>query len=221
MERIKKSTFTFLSDLKMHNEKGWFNENRSSYDNARSNYSLLIDDIIRQITVFDPIMKGLEAKSCMFRINRDIRFSSDKSVYKTHFGAYIVQGGKNNADRFAGYYIHLEPGNNSMIAGGAWVPPAPWLSAIRENISESGDDLMQIISSKEFTAYFGTLDGESLKTAPRGYPKDHKYIDLLRLKSLVGVKMFRDEEVLKESWTSEIVNCARALQPLVTFLNNY
>jgi uncharacterized protein (TIGR02453 family) len=88
--------------------------------------------------VFDPIIKGLEAKSCIFRINRDIRFTNDKSPYKSNFGAFIVRGGKKNGDKFAGYYFHIEP-EKSIIAGGAYMPPAPWLSAIREKIDEKPD----------------------------------------------------------------------------------
>ena len=135
MENIKKSTLDFLNDLKNNNNRDWFIKNRSAYSEAKDNFESFIQEIINKIIDFEPIMKGLEVKSCIYRINRDIRFSNDKSPYKSHFGAYIVRGGKKNGDKFAGYYIHIEPGK-SIIAGGAYMLPKPWLSAIREKIDE-------------------------------------------------------------------------------------
>ncbi len=146
MEQIKQSTLDFLSDLKRNNERDWFIKNRKRYDDARMNYEAFVQAVIDEISEFDPIIRGLEAKSCTYRINRDIRFSNDKTIYKTHLGAFIVKGGKKNGDRYAGYYVHVEPGNNSMIAGGAYIPPMPWLTAIREKIDEQGDIFMKIIS---------------------------------------------------------------------------
>ena len=105
-------------------------------------------------------MKGLEVKSCVYRFNRDIRFSNDKSPYKSHFGAFIVRGGKKNGDKFAGYYFHIEPGK-SIMAGGAYMPPAPWLSAIREKIDEEPEELVKILKAKDFIKYFGQLTEKS------------------------------------------------------------
>ena len=220
MEIIKTSTLRFLSDLKRNNDKEWFNLNRNRYEDAKRNFESFIQAVIDEIAAFDPIIKGLEAKSCIFRINRDIRFSNDKSVYKTNFGAFIVKGGKKNGDKFAGYYIHAEPGEN-MIAGGAYIPPSPWLSAIREKIDDEGDRLMRIISSCEFKRYFGELEGEKLKSAPKGYGKDHPYIELLKLKSFLGVHMISDREMTGENIFPEIIGAARALKPLNDFLNDY
>jgi uncharacterized protein (TIGR02453 family) len=129
MEQIYRSTLEFLSDLKKHNDRDWFQKNRSRYLEAKSNFESFIQAVIDKIAAFDPILKGLEASSCTYRVNRDIRFSNDKTLYKTHMGAFIVRGGKQNGDRYAGHYIHVEPGNNSMIAGGAYMPPAPWLNS--------------------------------------------------------------------------------------------
>ena len=137
MEAIKKSTLDFLKNIKENNNRDWFLNNRKSYDDAKINFESFVQTVIDEIVSFDPIMKGLEAKSCSYRINRDIRFSPDKTIYKTHLGAFIVRGGKKNGDKFAGYYIHVEPGN-SMIAGGAYMPPAPWLSAIEKKSAKMG-----------------------------------------------------------------------------------
>jgi uncharacterized protein (TIGR02453 family) len=221
MVTIKKSTLEFLSDLKRHNDRDWFIMNRSRYDEARANYESFVQGVIDEISVFDPVFKDLGVKSCTYRINRDIRFSNDKTLYKTHLGAYIVRGGKQNGDRFAGYYVHVEPGGNSMIAGGAYVPPKPWLSAIREKIDEQGDKLMDVLGNKDFKKYFGEIEGEKLKSAPKGYPKDHPYIELLRLKSFLAARMISDKEVISEGCFDLIIRASKAMKPFNDYLNDY
>jgi uncharacterized protein (TIGR02453 family) len=219
--QIQTSTLQFLKDLKLRNEKDWFLKNRPRYDEAKLNYESFIQAIIDDISGFDPILKGLEAKTCIYRIYRDIRFSNDKTIYKTHLGAFIVRGGRKFGDRFAGYYVHIEPGSNSMIAGGAYMPPAPWLTAIREKIDEHGDKLMKIISQKDFVKMFGGLEGEKLKSAPKGYPKDHPYIELLKMKSFLVVKMIPDKEVITEKCYETVINASKIIKPLNDFLNDY
>jgi uncharacterized protein (TIGR02453 family) len=221
MEQIKQSTLDFLSDLKQHNDREWFAKNRKRYEEARTNYESFVQAIIDKIADFDPILKGLEVKSCTYRINRDIRFSNDKTIYKTHLGAFVVRGGKNNGDRLAGYYVHVEPGNNSMIAGGAYIPPIPWLTAIREKIDEQGDLFLKIINNKEFMNFFGKIEGEKLKSAPKGYSKDHPYIEMLKLKSFLASKMISDKEILSKECFDFIVKACRVMKPLNDFLNDY
>lgn len=219
--QIQTSTLHFLKDLKLHNDKDWFIKNRPRYEDARRNFEYFVQAVIDEISSFDPILKGLEVTSCTYRINRDIRFSNDKTIYKTHFGAFIVRGGKRNGDRLAGYYVHVEPGNNSMIAGGAYMPPMPWLTALRGKIDEQGDKLLKIINQKDFVKIFGGLEGEKLKSAPKGYPKDHPYIELLKMKSFLVVKMIPDKEVTSESCIDTIINASRIMKPLNDFLNDY
>jgi len=221
MEQIKQSTLEFLSDLKNHNEREWFIKNRKRYDDAKSNFESFVQAVIDQMSVYDPILKGLEAKSCTYRINRDIRFSNDKTIYKTHLGAFIVKGGKKNGDRFAGYYFHVEPGGNSMIAGGAYVPPMPWLSAIREKIAEQGQEFLKIIENREFIKYFGKLEGDSLKSAPKGYSRDHPYIEFLRLKSYLVTKIISDKEIVSNDCFDIVIRAAVAMKSLNDFLNDY
>jgi len=221
MNLINKTTLEFLSDLKSHNDREWFQENRSRYLEAKSDYESFIQAVITKIAEFDPILKGLEASSCMYRINRDIRFSNDKTLYKTHMGAFIVRGGKQNGDRFAGYYIHIEPGNNSMIAGGAYIPPSPWLRTIREKIDEQGDEFLKIIHNKEFVNFFGELEGEKLKTAPKGFPKDHPLQEVLKMKSYLVTKMIPDKEVTGKGLFDLVIRGSRIMKPLNDFLNEY
>ena len=218
MEPIKKSTLDFLNTIKFNNNRDWFIKNRSLYSEAKDNFESFVQEIIDKTIDFEPIMKGLEVKSCVYRINRDIRFSNDKSPYKTHFGAFIVRGGKKNGDKFAGYYIHIEPGK-SIIAGGAYMPPSSWLSSIREKINEEPEKLIKIIQSKDFIKYFGKIEGEKLKTAPKGYPSDHPNIDLLKFKSYLIVNEVSDELVLSERYFDYAMNVIKAMKPLNDFLN--
>jgi uncharacterized protein (TIGR02453 family) len=221
MEQINKSTLELLSDLKKHNDRDWFLQNRNRYLEAKLNYESFIQAVINGISAFDPILKGLEAKSCTYRINRDIRFSNDKTLYKTHLGAFIVKGGKQNGDRYAGYYVHVEPGNNSMIAGGAYIPPSPWLKLIREKIADQGDKFLKIIENKEFVNIFGHLEGEKLKTAPKGFPKDHPNIEFLKFKSYLVTRMISDKEIIGKDCFDLIIRASKAMKPLNDFLNDY
>ena len=221
MIKIQNSTLQFLSELKCNNNRDWFIQNRKRYEEAKKNYEIFVQSIIEAISVFDPILKGLEAKSCTYRINRDIRFSPDKTLYKSHLGAFIVRGGRKNGDRLAGYYVHVEPGDNSMIAGGAYIPPMPWLTAIREKIDEEGDRFFKIINNKELKGIFGDIEGEKLKTAPKGYPKDHPNIEILKMKSFLASRTISDKEIVSEKCLDLIISASKALKPLNDFLNEY
>lgn len=216
--RIEQSTIKFLFDLSRHNDRIWFADNRSRYEQARDNFSTFVQAVIDEIVEFEPIFKGLEAKSCIYRINRDIRFTNDKSVYKSNFGAFMVRGGKKSADRFPGYYIHIEPGR-SFLSGGSYIPPAPWLNAIRENISENGDKLVKILNNKEYKKYFTGLEGEKLKLPPRGYPKDHPHIELIKMKSFLTEKTLTNDEVTDPGFYTVAIGAFRAMKPLNDFLD--
>jgi uncharacterized protein (TIGR02453 family) len=129
----------------------------------------------------------------------------------------MVRGGKKNGDRFPGYYFHCEPGS-SFVAGGAYVPPAPWLNAIREKIGENADELIKIVNNKEFKKYFGGLEGEKLKTAPKGYPRYHPHIELLKMKSFLAERPVSDREITSEDCFDLVVSAFRAMKPLHDFL---
>jgi uncharacterized protein (TIGR02453 family) len=221
MEQIKKSTLEFLADLKKHNDRDWFMKNRARYIEAKTNFETFVQALINEIIKFDPILRGLEVSSCTYRINRDIRFSNDKTIYKSHLGAFIVRGGKKNGDKYAGYYVHVEPGNNSMIAGGAYMPPMPWLTAIREKIDQEGKKFLEIINHRDFIKHFGKIEGEKLKSAPKGFQKDHPMIELLKLKSYLVVKMISDKEVVGNECFDDIIRISKAMKPINDFLNEY
>lgn len=217
LPRIEQSTILFLHDLGRNNDRLWFADNRSRYVEARGNYEIFIQALLDEIVKFDPIYQGLEAKSCIYRINRDIRFSRDKSVYKTNFGAFMVRGGKKNADKYPGYYLHIEPGA-SFISGGAYIPPSSWLNVIREKIAGDGDKLMEITNSIEYKKYFNGIEGESLKVPPRGYSKDHPHIELIKMKSFLADRNCTDTEVLAVDFFDTVIGAFRAMKPLNDFL---
>jgi uncharacterized protein (TIGR02453 family) len=218
METINKATLEFLSKLKKNNDRDWFSRNRKEYEAAKDNFGTFVQEVIDRIVKFDPILKGLDAGQCIFRINRDTRFASDKSPYKTNLGAFIVRGGRKNGDKFTGYYVHIEPGN-SFIAGGAYMPPSPWLTAIRENITAEPEKIKKILAAKDFVKFFGQLEGEKLKSAPRGYASDHPQIELLKHKSYLVMHNLKDSDVLKPGFQDLVVDASRAMKPLNDFLN--
>ena len=211
-----KSILAFLNQIKENNSKEWLDAHREEYQVATQSFNLLVEQLIAGISEFDSSIKGITVKDCTYRFNRDIRFSANKMPYKTHFGAFICPKGKNSG--FSGYYFHIEPGK-SIMAGGAYTPPAPWLSSIREKISDSPDEFIKITKAKDFIKYFGSVDGEKLKTAPKGYPKDHPHIELLKLKSYLVVNEATDKLVLSSDFQNHVINVFKTMKPLNDYLN--
>ena len=218
MQNITQSTFQFLKSLKKNNDRDWFKEHRKEYEKAKLEFTSFIDALIIEIAKFDKEIAHFSAKDTIFRIHRDVRFSKDKSPYKTHFGAHISSAPKKSEIHTrAGYYIHLEPGA-SMLAGGAYLPEGSWLKAIRQEIHYNADSLKKIISDPGFKQYFD-MEGEKLKTAPRDYPKDHPEIELLKHKSFLAVHHCDDKEVLSDEFLKHCARAFKELYPFDQFLN--
>ncbi len=213
---LQASTLEFLRELREHNVKDWFDENRSRYQAARNNVIALVDRILEDMMGFEPGVRGLEAKKTLFRINRDIRFSKNKDPYKTNFGAWIVEGGKKS--NLAGYYINIQP-ESIFIGGGVYMPPSPQLKLIRQQIDLNAPRLREIMADEEFKDYFGEMRGESLKTAPKGFEKDHPDIDLLRMKSFTFTREFNEAEALEADFAGQVADGFATLQPFIAFLN--
>ncbi|MBN1639483.1 MAG: DUF2461 domain-containing protein [Ignavibacteriales bacterium] len=174
-----KKIIQFLSDLNKNNNKDWFQSNKASYQYAKDEFEQFIDILIPLLKEVDEDIDVESSKECIFRIFRDVRFSKNKSPYKTNFGALIAKGGRKS--KHAGYYLHIEP-NKSFIGGGIYMPPSEILIAIRTHIYENIKDFNAIIHKKSFKKYFPEIYGEKLITAPKGFPKDFKYIELLKHK---------------------------------------
>ena len=216
---ISPSTIKFLKDLKKNNNKPWFDANRERYDGARQDFERFVALVIREMGKFDPDIKELQTKDCIFRINRDIRFSKNKTPYKTNLSASLDRGGKKSI--YAGYYFHLEPGK-SFVAGGIWMPMAPELKKIRQEIDYCLPDLLHILNDKKFKAAFGGLETTaetSLTNVPRGYEKTNPAAPFLKLKSLLVSREVPDASLGKPSLLKETVAAFRSMHPLIAFIN--
>ncbi|MCG8309194.1 MAG: DUF2461 domain-containing protein [Cytophagales bacterium] len=219
MSTITKKTFQFLKELKQNNNREWFLENKSRYEEAKKEFETFIDALIAEISKFDRSISHHTAKDCVFRIYRDVRFSKDKSPYKTHLGAHITSAAKKSEIHSrAGYYIHIGPGE-SMLAGGAYLPQGPWIKAIRQEIAYNADDLRKIINGKKFKEYFGAIEGEKLKKAPKDYEADHPEIELLKYKSFLASHKCSDGTVTSKEFLQHSAEVFKALYPFDEFLN--
>ncbi len=210
-------SFSFLKDLKNHNNREWFGRNKAIYDEAKQEFEHITELVIHEIASFDKALAGVIPKDCIFRIFRDIRFSNDKTPYKANFGAYFASGGRKSP--FAGYYLHIEPGE-SMLAGGLYMPSSPILNAIRKEIFEHIDEFKEIVNSQEFIKHFGGFVGEKLKTAPKGFPKDFRDIDLLKFKNYTIIESKTDAEMRNNSIITEIKETFKLMVPMNQFLND-
>ena len=214
---LSKNVLQFLSDLEENNYKEWFHENKPTYQKVKKEFEQFIAHTIANIAQFDDSIKHLEPKSCIFRINRDIRFSKDKSPYKTNFGGFMTPGGRNGG--YAGYYIHIEPGN-CFLAGGIYMPPSDRLKAVRTEIFDNTEDFKKILNDKNFKKHFKAITNEDkLKTAPKGFPKDFEDIDLLKYKHYTVMKPIGDELIYSDKFASEVHETFKALYPFNRFIN--
>jgi uncharacterized protein (TIGR02453 family) len=212
------TSLRFLSALKENNYKEWFHANKEFYNEAKKEFEDFTNLLIGEIHVFDKEIGYPEAKNCIFRIFRDIRFSANKTPYKSNFGAYIARGGSRKS-AYGGYYFHFEPGN-SMLAGGVWMPQPNILKGIREEIYHNADEFLEIIKDQKFKKHFTGMDGDAvLKNAPKDYPKDWEYIDLLKFKSYTISKAIPDELVQSEKIIPVTVEVFKAMVPLNKFFN--
>lgn len=216
---LQSSTLLFLKQLTRNNNKPWFDANRKKYDEARKDFENFIQSLIDQFGKKDLSIASLTAKQCLFRINRDIRFSKDKTPYKKNFAASINKDGKKSV--LAGYYFHLEPGN-SFIGGGIWMPMPAETQKIRQEIDYCYDEFKKIIVSKKFTGIYPGLDMEDeirLTNVPKGYTRDNPAAEFLKLKSWVAMAPLTDASLTSKELLKKSVDALTAIQPLINFLN--
>ena len=207
----------FLTDLSANNNREWYHANKKRYEESREKILFLTDVIINEIRKFDPEIPALSPKDCVFRIFRDVRFSKDKRPYKTNFGAFIAKGGRKSMN--AGYYFHLDP-EESFVGGGVYMPPSEPLRAIRNYMADHGAEFLEIINDKNFKKTYPEMYEDKLKTAPKGFPKDHEYIDLLRYKSFVFSSKLDKSDISSDKLIGKIVDSFKQLHPVNLFLND-
>ena len=208
---LDESVFKFLITLEKNNNRDWFAKNKPKYLDANEHFKALSEEINKGMQKQDNI-----EKMQLYRIYRDVRFSKNKEPYKSNFS-----GGFKRATKAlrGGYYLHLQPGGNSMVGGGFWQPNASDLKRIREEIATDASPLRDIINSASFKKHFGVLGGQKLKTAPKGYPRDHPDIDLLRYKSFIISKYFTDKEVETPGFSDEVLKYFQATRPFFDYMS--
>lgn len=213
-----KPLISFLRELDQNNHKAWFDEHRASYEKAKAINLELAAELIAAIGKWDENISMLQPKDCVFRINRDVRFSKNKAPYKNNMSVYLAPGGK-KAER-AGYYIHLQPGA-SFVAGGFYQPNAEVLAKIRQEIDYNLEEWESILQKKSFRNAFpkGLDRSDALKKAPRGYESDHPGLAYLQLKSFVAQQPISDEAVWAKSFVPDVIKYFQTLSPFLAFLN--
>jgi uncharacterized protein (TIGR02453 family) len=216
---LQASTLKFLKDLKKNNNKPWFDNNRRSYEEAKADFANFIQAVIDKYAKSDPTIKSILAKDCMFRINRDVRFSNDKSPYKTNMGAYISRGGKKSI--YGGYYFHCEPGQ-CFVGGGLWMPMPPELNKVRQEIDYNFVRFKKIITSKKFRSVYKDLSRDKeyiLSRVPKGYDPGNPAAEYLKLKSFVSMAALKDSDLTSKDLVKKTTTAFEALQPVIEFVN--
>lgn len=212
---ISDSTFEFLSDLGENNQRDWFQTNKPRYERAHQNVIAFADDLLAAMNQHDHI-ETPTGKKALYRIYRDVRFSKNKSPYKSHFAGGFRRA---TAALRGGYYFQLKPGA-TFVAGGFFGPNKDDLARIRQEIASDPDELREILAQPGIRDTFGALRGSQLKTAPKGYDRDHPGIELLRHKSFILQREFSDEEVLGDDFVELVNTTFMALRPWFDYMSD-
>jgi len=207
----------FLKDLARNNDRAWFEKNKPRYLAAKDEFEKVTAALLKEMIEFDQSLAGLEPKKLIFRIYRDVRFSKDKRPYKNNMGAAFSATGKGLGT--PGYYFQIQPGGESFVAIGLFQPVPEILAKVRQEIDYNGDQLAGVFKAKKFKTNFSKFwEEDSLKTMPKGYPKDHPYIDWMKLKSFIVIHTFTDREVTEKKFLKTVVNVLKSAKPLNDFL---
>ena len=211
-----KEILDFLKDLEANNSREWFDQNRERYDVTRKKFLAVTEILIREIRQFDDEVMALNPKDCVFRIFRDVRFSHNKSPFKSNYGCFIARGGKKSG--FAGYYLHIQPGE-CFLSGGIYMPPPEHLQAIREEIYYHPHDYISIVENTQFKATYTLPYFDKLKTAPKGYPKDWEYVDHLKNRSYALGHVIQEQELYAPDFIDKAVGLFKIIHPFNHYLN--
>jgi len=212
-----KLVLDFLKGLQKNNNKPWFEEHRSSYERVRVHYEAFIDQVIVGFGSVEDL-GGITSKDCVMRIYRDLRFSKDKSPYKRSMAPSIGPGGKKSTRLI--YYLHIEPPDASIIAGGLHTPDSSQITRFRESIDRNPIPFKEVINNKAFKQTFGDIQGEKLKTAPKGCERDHPEIELLRMKEVVAIEHLTDAQVLSSKFGDHVIESFTAMKPFLDYLDS-
>ena len=206
----------FLEQLSRNNNREWFNDNKTEFEEARDVFVEFLAYLIGQIELFDKNIIGVDPKKAMYRIYRDTRFSKDKTPYKTHFGGYICEGGRTSGN--PGYYVHIEPEGNSIIGGGLYHPMPDVLAKVRQEIDYNGDKLMKIMNKDSFKKRFDIYNEDKLVRPPKGYDETNPHIEWLKMKSFLVMESYADKVVLGKDYVEKVVSGFKEMAPFNAFL---
>lgn len=214
---IDSSTLQFLKSLLKNNNREWFTEHKNLYVEAQKDVLLFVENLIEEMSKFDEEILKIDAKKALFRIYRDVRFSKDKSPYKTNFGAGLGMG---KGTKITGYYLHIEPGK-SFLAGGVYQPESSVLKEIRKEISMNSNEFLKILEQKDFRNNFRGLSVENkLQRVPAGFEKEDPMAEFLKLKNFIVVHPISDDSLIKESAAKDFAKIFKSIKPLNDFLES-
>ena len=211
-----KEILDFLKDLDTNNTREWFDQNRDRYDITRKKFLAVAELLIHEIRQFDEEIPLLNPKDCVFRIFRDVRFSKDKRPFKSNYGCFIARGGRKSG--FAGYYLHIQPGE-CFLSGGIYMPPPEHLQAIRQEIYYHPQKYIELIEDKEFKSIFTLEYFDKLKTAPKGYPKDWEHLELIKNRNYAVGHKVEENELFAPDFLKKAIELFKIIYPLNRYLN--
>lgn len=217
---LRQETLNFYRELRRNNHKEWFDLNRKWYEEVKKDYLRFTGELLTRMQAVDPSLGHLVPKDCVFRINRDIRFSADKTPYKTHLGIFMTPGGR-NLD-YAGYYVHIDEEGGSFAGGGCYRPQADVLKKIRREIVNFHEDLEEIVNARAFKTTYGEFDREEgvvLSRPPKGFDADHPAIEFLKFKSFTATRELDAKLLTDPKGLDTVVDILKDLKPLNDFLN--
>jgi len=208
---VPKEIFTFFKKLENNNNREWFTEHKPEFKNLEVEVKGFYNSVFENLQKHDDV-----DKIKIFRIYRDVRFSKDKTPYKTHFGGSF---GRTKPRLRGGYYVHISPNNESFIATGFWEPHKDDLLRIRKELELDADEFRKVIGAKKFKNVWGDLVGDQVKTAPKGFNKEHKDIDLIRKKQFIFTKKFTDKEVTSPDFLKDVDNAFKTIRPYFDYMS--
>jgi uncharacterized protein (TIGR02453 family) len=211
-ETIPRETFDFFKRLEKNNNREWFNENKKEFKEIEAEVKQVYNQLFNMLSTHDEM-----DKMKMFRIYRDVRFSKNKLPYKTHFGGSFSRV---KPHLRGGYYLHIQPNNESFIATGFWEPNKEDLLRIRKEFEQDDSEIREIINNKNFKAIWGTLVGDEVKTAPRNFDKEHKAIDLIKKKQFIFTKKYTDKEVTSPDFLNDVEKAFKAIRPYFNYMSD-
>ncbi|MGK0254941.1 MAG: hypothetical protein ACI9OE_002457 [Mariniflexile sp.] len=209
---VPKEALEFFEKLEKNNDRDWFNIHKKEFKTIETKVKAVYNAVFEQLKTYDDV-----DKLKMFRIYRDVRFSKNKLPYKTHFGGSFH---RTKPKLRGGYYLHIQPNNESFIATGFWEPAPADLLRIRKEFEMDDSEMRTILQDKKFNSIWGDFVGDEVKTAPKGFSKEHKAIDLIKKKQYIFVKKFTDKEILDENFLNNVIESFKAIRPYFNYMSD-